>query len=480
MTILYSSKEFTERRYTNKYLNLATAKRAKLGGKGVTTPATVKRTKLFGSTFLKSGIYSIFMSDKKIIKINANFFSNKNKTQKVKKEKITMPLINPSILKKNLINRIKAYKNKEGLKVKEDIITNTRTNKKDDDIGAFTDEFNDSINYLDILSKRKKEEKIQLSKPLLQPYNIQQQQQQQRQIKQNIERNTLKNYNQSQTPFVQLELPEELREPFIFNNIESPVFKLNIEKNEDVPFGCLKNGLKPTYRTWQMTKRNKDNLQQQIQSQTQLQPQTQLQTSLQFNNEPKEVIRLSEREKRLEIIKQKLKTQQLILDKEKELERERERENDMESILFNKLNQFGPPGIPEGFNEIQQNPLNDVPDTNELAGIVEDIKNEPKVMIKKTIKRRYTLGKSNIYKKVGILIKNENTRKKIINAHKELKKKPINDIKQYLKDHGLIKVGSNAPNDVLRKIYESSMLAGDVINNNKEVLLHNFLKDTSC
>ena len=260
-----------------------------------------------------------------------------------------------------------------------------------------------------------------------------------------------------------------MREPFIFNTIEPPIFKLNVEKNDDVPFGCLKNGLKPTYRTWQMTKKN-------MQQQSQLQFQ---QPQIQYNDDKsKETIKISEREKRLEVIKQKLKTQQLLLDKEKELERE----NDQDNILFNKLGEYGPPGIPkipellENLNET--NEINGIIETNELASIVEDIKNEPKVMIKKTIKRRYTLGKSNIYKKVGILIKNDNTRKKIINAQKELKKKTINEIKIYLKDHGLIKVGSNAPNDVLRKLYESSMLTGDVINNNKEILLHNFLKDT--
>jgi hypothetical protein len=79
--------------------------------------------------------------------------------------------------------------------------------------------------------------------------------------------------------------------------------------------------------------------------------------------------------------------------------------------------------------------------------------------------------------KVGVLIKNNQTRKQIISAQKEMKKKPINDVKKYLREHGLIKSGSNAPNDIVRIMYESSRLTGDVINNDDDVYLHNFLKE---
>jgi len=121
-----------------------------------------------------------------------------------------------------------------------------------------------------------------------------------------------------------------------------------------------------------------------------------------------------------------------------------------------------------------------IPASNELKQNIEDSIPPPdKKFIKRTIKRKYTLGKSKIHNTVSILLKDNHTRKNVLNAHKELKRTPINDIKKYLKTRGLVKVGSNAPNDVLRKTYESAMMAGEVLNKNKETLLHNFLSDTS-
>jgi len=100
-----------------------------------------------------------------------------------------------------------------------------------------------------------------------------------------------------------------------------------------------------------------------------------------------------------------------------------------------------------------------------------------KHIIKKTIKRKYTLGRSKIKKTVSVLIKDRGTRKKILNAQKDLKRKNINDMRAYLREHNLIKTGSNAPNDVIRKLYESAMLSGEITNSNAHILLHNFSKE---
>jgi len=95
-------------------------------------------------------------------------------------------------------------------------------------------------------------------------------------------------------------------------------------------------------------------------------------------------------------------------------------------------------------------------------------------IIKRTINRKYTVGRKIGGRKVSVLIKNLKTRRRIQEAKKELKKTETSEIKKYLKSHGLLKVGSVAPNNVLREMYESAMMGGDIHNINGKVALHNF------
>ena len=52
----------------------------------------------------------------------------------------------------------------------------------------------------------------------------------------------------------------------------------------------------------------------------------------------------------------------------------------------------------------------------------------------------------------------------------------LNEVKSYLKQHNLIQNGCNAPNNILRKLYESAMTTGEITNFNREKLMHNILK----
>ena len=102
---------------------------------------------------------------------------------------------------------------------------------------------------------------------------------------------------------------------------------------------------------------------------------------------------------------------------------------------------------------------------------------EEKTYEKKTIKQKWKLGKSTKLRTVGVLLKDNATRKNIIKAHKEIAKESIHEIKKYLRNKGLIKSGSCAPNRVIREIYESSKLTGDVMNKNKDTLLENLMNE---
>ena len=87
---------------------------------------------------------------------------------------------------------------------------------------------------------------------------------------------------------------------------------------------------------------------------------------------------------------------------------------------------------------------------------------------------KYRLGKVSD-KHVAVLIKNNTTRKRIQAEHGALKTQSIIEVKNYLRKKNLLKVGSNAPNDVLRQLYEQSILAGDIINSSDDTLMHNYL-----
>ena len=386
----------------------------------------------------------------KTISINTSYFTlgssktKKNKENKEKKEKPIKPLINPNVLKNNFLKRIKEHKQKE--------IQNLENNNKnkENEIQVFTDEFNDSINYLQTLSKQKKvnDEKTNYEK-------------QKQRRKEEIERKTLKNYGPHIQNEINIDLPEELKIE-MYNQPNNPLV-LNKPQKDIVPYGILKGGIKPTYRNWSKTQRNN----------IVVNPNAAL--TIENNKINKEKL---ERELRLQSLREKLKNKQqeeLLKNPSSTTELLKNQSSTTELLKINSPN-IEPVIIIEPIIE---------PNTIIKPNLIEPITNPvlkeniiaTKKITKKTIKRKYTLGKSKIKKAVGVLIKDRGTRKQIITAQRDLKKKNINDVKSYLRDHNLIKVGSNAPNDVIRKIYESAMLSGEITNSNSEILLHNLSKE---
>jgi hypothetical protein len=420
------------------------------------------------------------MSYKKI-DINPSLFSlsgGTSKTKKIRPSKPIAPLISPNILKNKLLKRIKEHKNRENsdntnIKKEDNNLDNNSSKinlpkEYDNDIVKYSDEFADSINYLQHLSKEKKindekaiyekkrEKRIaELNNSTLKNYHF--------------NNHTTDNLSSKNAPFVYNELPDDLKEPLIkVNHQQLPISNespLNIKYKVDsiLPYGVLKGGFKPTMREWNKTIKNKNILDLNATTTTNI---------------------LNDREQKLHALKNKIK--------EKYEQKEQPVTNNTNNTNMLQNHSF----INEPLNINKETdkqisllaPTSNIDTSNRSSGGgnddsgrdgsgVSNNSNIVKQICKKTIRRKYTLGKSKIKKKVAVLLKDRNTRKKVILAQKELKERSINDIKNYLRDHNLIKIGSNAPNDIIRKLYESAVLTGELNNNNKDTMLHNFTKN---
>jgi hypothetical protein len=111
---------------------------------------------------------------------------------------------------------------------------------------------------------------------------------------------------------------------------------------------------------------------------------------------------------------------------------------------------------------------------------IKNIENKIKYLKRKKIfKRTYCVGRYKTKPQIGVLVSNRTIRNRITTQSQLLKQTPIQDVRKFLIKKGFIKVGTNAPNDVLRKMYESvSLVCGEIENHNPENLLFNFIHDT--
>ena len=416
------------------------------------------------------------MSSKKI-NIDPKLFnlSSNNKTRSKRNVQTKIPAISPNILKNKLLKRIKEHKTKEiesSYNEKQSSSEKSSSEKSSSvkssseksssgkpqlvdksllDVDKYNNEFDDSMSLLQSLSKDKKETDYRQHK------------------KAELNRKTVKHYsNEPPTPYVNLELPEVLKEPLFSENSN-----FTIKPNNFVPYGNLKNGSKPTYREWNKTQRNIS------------------QPAILTTNNNNNVI-VNERETRMKKLREKIRQKNesapvpTIVTPTNPLPIKDDFDTDFLITTPSVTGVNAPAIVPVPsvvtnafISQPQVASLSAAPLSVAPLSVAPHLAQPfPKVdrFIKRTVRKKYTLGKSKIRRSVAVLLKDNKTRKNVITAQKELKRQPINDVKQYLREHNLIKVGSNAPNELIRKTYEYSMLAGDITNNNKDTLLHNFMK----
>lgn len=397
------------------------------------------------------------MLNKKTIQINPELFKisgGKSRKNREKKELTLNSNVTPNNLKNKLLKRIKEHKtsgvvNNTNIKpkpVSNKQIKQNNSSNTNDTSSNYSDEFYGALNYLSDLSKQKKVNEAK---------------------QRSLNTSTLKNHRPPSLD-ISLELPPELQETKTFVPQSNEVYNINYKVTDDVPYGCLKNGKKKTYREWkQLSAPDKIDIPDIIRPPTPPKKNTNTLTNTLTNTNTS----LS-REERLEHIKNKLKKiqneetqiKQQSLDNFKKLEKEISKPLTIEELEL------------DNFSKSTTESTEDIKDIiNNRNDIIEKEKEKDKKYLKRTIKRKFTLGKSDKLRRVSVLIKDRQTRKNIINSQKELKKTAITDIKKYLRQHGMIKVGSTCPPDILRKTFESAILTGEVTNTNKDILLHNFL-----
>ena len=427
------------------------------------------------------------MSSKKQITIDPTMLSGgsaHNVTMK-RQRKIKPPvaLLRPSTVKKNLLEKIKDYKRRNEETVAPD---QSQPKMTDTDLAS---QFKTSSNYLEQLMNKKKEGRKAKPKvatavpqptvpqPAVPQYasQVMSQPTMPQYVPQYVPQPTMSHYVPQVVPQVvpqsgsdnfdiSLELPPELQinpipivqeTPLYMNHMPvvnpvmnaplsapapapapTPVSAPIMQIKNDVPYGCLRNGNKPTYRTYHRKMQP---------------PPMSHSQSHNHNHTLKKPVTMDTNAPLVAPIHPEIDADETALIQERQ----------------RKL------------RELQEKAAN----ANVNAIPSPDVTRQPehtKIQIKQTITKKYRLGRSPGGNVVSVLIKNNDTRRKVQEECGLLKREPIIDVRNYLHDHGLLKVGSDAPPDVIRNMYESAKLTGDVNNVNKNVILHNFMNASNA
>ena len=386
------------------------------------------------------------MSDRKTISVNPELFkfsSNKTRKKREKKSGGEIKLKTPNLKtrentlkKKSILNMIRQHQEDKYKKLfNEKNKFHNEVKNEIDAINQIDSDFEQSKNYLLKLAEETEIKQKNINKTLKQYPSSS--------ITNNILNESLL-FHPDIKPYedVNLEFPTEL------DNISPITIKPKLKNNLQQPlYGCLKNGSLPTYRQYiNKTHKNFSNAINVPNIPTNSYMTNNFEISSGLNNSQIQTVP--------EIIVNSAGNTNSIPLEQKMMENK---------IIENKIHENA-----QRMSEMKQ-----------MMSKLQAIKNNnyKKVMKqKKIIRRSYKIGKSKVLPKIAVLVSNRTLRNNITTKAQLLKQDSLNDIKRYLVKRGLIKIGSTAPNDVLRKMYEcSSLMCGEVQNHNPDNLLHNFL-----
>jgi hypothetical protein len=364
------------------------------------------------------------MSDKKTLTINPDLFSFSNNTTRKKRSKSDTNGIkiktraakkkDDTLKKRSILKMIRQHQEDRYKKLFEDNTTskNAKTTPVDNN---FNKEFQEAKAFLENLTEKNK-------------------------VEQNLKNHTLKNYPNNNvnsmlfSPSLNTLSQMPMNDTITTNMNNIPSIKINTLQPPN--YGCLKNGTLPTYRNFMNQTRK--NIQQPV-------------ITIGGNNNSSNTHNIAA---------------PINVDTNTPI-------NQSINSTFTGGNK----------SEHVENKINDAMDRvkqmNQTAIKLQELKKQlkPKRMKQKKTKRRtYKIGKSKVLPKVSVLVSNKTIRNNISTKKQLLKQVPIQEVKSYLMKRGFIKVGSTAPNDVLRKMYESAvMICGEVQNHNPDNLLYNYL-----
>ena len=99
----------------------------------------------------------------------------------------------------------------------------------------------------------------------------------------------------------------------------------------------------------------------------------------------------------------------------------------------------------------------------------------PKAYQRRRHVRTYRVGMSKVKPQVAVLLSNKTRRQSVSDRLTQLKKEPMRKVKQELIRNGFIKLGSTAPDNVLRTMHEAIHMIGDVKNYSPDIVIHNLM-----